>query len=33
MIFLWVLPVAVLIWSQYRVIYGWLKLNDGKSIG
>ena len=33
MIFLWVLPVAVLIWYLYRVIYGWLKLNDGESIG
>ena len=33
MVVLWVLPVAVLIWYLYRVVYGWLKLSNGKSIG
>ena len=30
---LWVLPVAVVIWYLYRVIKGWLALNDRKAIG
>ncbi|HEX9390734.1 MAG TPA: hypothetical protein VF928_05425 [Usitatibacteraceae bacterium] len=29
---LWVLPVAVVIWYLYRVIKGWLALNDRKPI-
>jgi uncharacterized membrane protein len=29
---LWVLPVAVVIWYLYRVIKGWLALNDRKAI-
>ena len=33
MFVLWVLPAAVFIWYLYRVIYGWLKLNDGKAVG
>lgn len=33
MFVLWVLPAAVFIWYLYRVIYGWLKLNDGKAMG
>jgi uncharacterized membrane protein len=28
MLVLWVLPAAVLIWYLYRVIKGWLRLND-----
>ncbi len=32
MFVLWVLPVAVFIWYLYRVIFGWLRLNDGKLI-
>ena len=32
MFVLWVLPAAVFIWYLYRVIFGWLKLNDGKAI-
>jgi uncharacterized membrane protein len=33
MLILWVLPVAVLIWYLYRVIRGWLRLNEGKPVG
>ena len=33
MFVLWVLPAAVFIWYLYRVIYGWLKLNEGKAVG
>ena len=29
---LWILPVAVVIWYLYRVIKGWLALNDRKAI-
>jgi len=29
---LWILPLAVLIWYLYRVIKGWLRLNDLKGI-
>lgn len=29
---LWILPVAVVIWYLYRVIKGWLALNDRKPI-
>ena len=29
-IVMWILPVAVLVWYLYRVIYGWLRLNDRK---
>ena len=32
MLVLWILPVAVLIWYLYRVIRGWLSLNDHKPI-
>jgi uncharacterized membrane protein len=32
MIVLWVLPVAVLIWYLYRVVRGWLRLNDRQPI-
>ncbi len=32
MIVLWILPVAVVIWYLYRVIKGWLALNDRKAI-
>jgi uncharacterized membrane protein len=33
MIFLWVLPLAVLVWYLYRVLRGWLRLNEGKPVG
>ena len=33
MVVLWILPVAVVIWYLYRVIKGWLALNDRKPIG
>ena len=32
MIVLWILPVGVLIWYLYRVIKGWLRLNDLKPV-
>lgn len=32
MLVLWIFPAAVFIWYLYRVIFGWLKLNDGKAI-
>ena len=32
MIFLWVLPVAVVIWYLYRVFKGWLRFSDLKPI-
>jgi uncharacterized membrane protein len=32
MLVLWILPVGVLIWYLYRVINGWLKLNDLKPV-
>jgi len=32
MLFLWVLPVAVLVWYLYRVIRGWINLNDHKTV-
>ena len=32
MIVLWVFPVTVFIWYLYRVIYGWIKLNDNLTI-
>ena len=32
MFVLWILPVAVLIWYLYRVIKGWLRLNDLKPV-
>ena len=32
MLVLWILPVAVLVWYLYRVIKGWLRLNDLKPI-
>ncbi len=32
MIVLWVFPVTVIIWYLYRVIYGWIKLNDNLTI-
>lgn len=33
MIVLWILPVGVLVWYLYRVIRGWLCLNDRKAVG
>ncbi len=30
MVVLWILPLIVLIWYLYRVIRGWLRLNDLK---
>ena len=32
MVVLWVLPVAVLVWYLYRVIKGWLRLNDKRAV-
>lgn len=32
MLVLWILPVAVLVWYLYRVIRGWLSLNDHKPV-
>ncbi len=32
MIVLWVLPLAVLVWYLYRVIKGWLKLNEKRAV-
>ncbi len=32
MFVLWVFPVTVFIWYLYRVIYGWIKLNDNLTI-
>ena len=32
MMVLWVLPVAVLVWDLYRVVKGWLRLNDKKAV-
>ncbi|MEP7157218.1 MAG: hypothetical protein ABI905_15665 [Betaproteobacteria bacterium] len=32
MLILWVLPVGVLVWYLYRVIKGWLRLNDLKPV-
>lgn len=32
MAILWVLPVAVLIWYLYRVIKGWIRLTNNKSV-
>ena len=32
MLFLWVLPVAVVIWYLYRVFKGWLRFSDLKPI-
>ena len=29
---LWILPVAVLVWYLYRVIKGWLRLNDKRAV-
>ncbi len=29
---LWILPVAVLVWYLYRVIKGWLRLNEKKPV-
>ncbi len=33
MVVLWIFPAAVFIWYLYRVIYGWIKLNDNQVIG
>ncbi len=33
MIVLWIFPAAVFIWYLYRVVCGWLKLNDNKPMG
>lgn len=30
MFVLWILPLTVVVWYLYRVIKGWLRLNDGK---
>ena len=30
---LWILPLLVLVWYLYRVIKGWLRLNDNKPVG
>ena len=30
---LWILPLIVLVWYLYRVIKGWLRLNDNKPVG
>ncbi len=32
MIVLWVLPLAVLVWYLYRVIKGWVRLNEKKPV-
>ena len=32
MLVLWILPVAVLVWYLYRVVKGWLCLNDKKAV-
>ncbi len=32
MIVLWIFPLAVFVWYLYRVIFGWLRLNDGKAV-
>ena len=32
LIFAWIFPLIVFLWYLYRVIVGWLKLNDGKPI-
>ena len=29
---LWILPLIVLVWYLYRVIKGWLRLNDNKPV-
>lgn len=33
MIVLWIFPLGVFVWYLYRVVFGWLRLNDNKSIG
>jgi uncharacterized membrane protein len=33
MIVLWILPLSVLIWYLYRVIYGAIKLSENRHIG
>lgn len=33
MLVLWILPFGVFVWYLYRVIIGWIKLNDGKTVG
>jgi uncharacterized membrane protein len=30
---LWILPVIVLVWYLYRVIKGWLRLNENRAVG
>ncbi len=33
MVVLWILPFGVFAWYLYRVIIGWVKLNDNKTVG
>ena len=33
MMVLWILPFGVFAWYLYRVIIGWIKLNDNKTVG
>lgn len=33
MVVLWIFPAIVFVWYLYRVIYGWLKLREGKAMG
>ncbi len=32
MLVLWILPASVCVWYWYRVIKGWLRLNDQKAV-
>ncbi len=33
MIVLWIFPLGVFVWYLYRVVFGWLRLNDNKTVG